>query len=130
MKCEPMKIHVELAFKPITMHDIRLHAGEGKLSAHDVLAAANAVMRSRTRDAVRAAAPPPLLAAPAPVEGLPEGCPETAMWGSYHGHPDYMKSHHAGNSKTVHEADEECADHGCVTLRLSRLEREAKKGEG
>jgi len=33
--------------KPITMNDIRLHAGEGKLRAQDVLAAANAVLRMR-----------------------------------------------------------------------------------
>lgn len=33
--------------KPITMSDIRLVAGEGKLSASDVLAAANAVLRTR-----------------------------------------------------------------------------------
>ena len=35
--------------KPITMSDIRLAAGEGNLSAHDVLAAANAVLRMRNR---------------------------------------------------------------------------------
>jgi hypothetical protein len=34
-------------FKPLTMSDIRLMAGEGKLSAHDVLAAANAALRLR-----------------------------------------------------------------------------------
>lgn len=33
--------------KPLTMSDIRLVAGEGKLTAHDVLAAANAVLRRR-----------------------------------------------------------------------------------
>ena len=33
--------------KPLTMSDIRLVAGEGKLTAHDVLAAANAVLRGR-----------------------------------------------------------------------------------
>lgn len=33
----------------ITMSDIRLVAGEGKLTAHDVLAAANAVLRMRGR---------------------------------------------------------------------------------
>lgn len=33
----------------ITMSDIRLMAGEGKLSAHDVLNAANAVLRMRSR---------------------------------------------------------------------------------
>ena len=35
--------------KPITMNDIRLCAGEGKLSAHAVLDAANAVLRQRAR---------------------------------------------------------------------------------
>lgn len=34
---------------PITMQDIRLAAGEGPLSAHDVLVAANAVIRLRSR---------------------------------------------------------------------------------
>lgn len=34
---------------PITMPDIRLAVGEGKLSAHDVLVAANAVLRMRSR---------------------------------------------------------------------------------
>jgi hypothetical protein len=35
--------------KPITMSDVRLAAGEGKLSAHDVLAAVNAILRQRRR---------------------------------------------------------------------------------
>jgi len=34
---------------PITMSDIRLCAGEGKLTAHTVLDAANAVLRQRAR---------------------------------------------------------------------------------
>lgn len=36
--------------KPITMSEVRLCAGEGKLAAHDVLAACNAVLRMRVSD--------------------------------------------------------------------------------
>lgn len=35
--------------KPISMGDVRLAAGEGQLSAHDVLAAVNGILASRRR---------------------------------------------------------------------------------
>ncbi len=35
--------------RPITMQDVRLAAGEGKLSAHDVLNAVNAILRNRVQ---------------------------------------------------------------------------------
>lgn len=41
----------------ITMSDVRLAAGEGKLSAHDVLAACNAVLRTRQGGADPTSAP-------------------------------------------------------------------------
>lgn len=40
---------VERAMKPISMGDVRLAAGEGQLSAHDVLAAVNGILASRRR---------------------------------------------------------------------------------
>ena len=38
---------IERLRAPITMQDIRLHAGEGKLSPHTILQAANIVLRAR-----------------------------------------------------------------------------------
>lgn len=50
------------AFAPITMQDVRLHVGEGKLTASDVLAGVNAVLRTRGRTSLQkaqtTAAPP------------------------------------------------------------------------
>ncbi len=44
---QALEAQVDALKRPITMQDIRLMAGEGKLSAHTVLEAANAVLRSR-----------------------------------------------------------------------------------
>jgi hypothetical protein len=44
-----LRADIERLTKPITMQDVRLFAGEGKLRAVDVLSACNAVLRDRAR---------------------------------------------------------------------------------